>query len=102
MSGEWFLPSKREALIWLGLVDHLFEYPRGCPLNRAFFIFHYKPLNQRFVQRLFRAGILRGEPFRALSTRHLEPFPAQILCFAEGYPTGFFELKSEICAVFTG
>ena len=39
MRGELILPSKRVALIRSCPVDHLLEYPRGCQLNCAFFLF---------------------------------------------------------------
>ena len=114
LSGQCFVTRKKSEKNDRCVVSPLIKSCADLPLvsrpsiwisarlstQSRFFIFCYKPLNQRLVQRLFQARILREEPFHALSSRHLEPFPAQILRFPVGYPTGFFELKSGICAVF--
>ena len=101
MTGEWFLTSKRDALIWLWLVDHCFVFQHRCPRNGAFFISRYISFNPRVVQRMSPSQILRGESYFTLFGSLPGPVSAEILRLREDATSHKIELKRRIRADFT-
>ncbi len=73
LRGELILPSKRVALIRSCPVDHLFEYPRGCQLNRAFFYFPLQAVESEICAKIIPS---RNSPRRAVPRTNSPAFGA--------------------------